>query len=99
MNRRPLLGVLSLILLAIGFAIWVAGAETMMGISGPGVRVGVLLGTVWLAYPDLKRIPAWFSRVLLVALCVIVVRPKAALFAVPLILAIWFLRPRHKAVR
>ena len=96
MNRRPLIGILSAVLLAIGVVPWVMdfGSEATIGLSAACIRVGVLLATVYLAYPDLKNIPSWLFSLLLTALCAVMWRPKLAVVIVPIVLAMWMLRPR-----
>jgi len=96
MNRRPLIGILSVMLLAVGILPWAMsmGSDAMLGLSAACIRVGVLLATVYLAYPDLKGIPSWLFTLLLVSLCAVMWRPRLAVVIVPIVLAIWVLRPR-----
>jgi hypothetical protein len=68
--------------------------------AASGVRVGLVLGAIWLAYPQLARVPWWIVRVGLAAVLVVAALPRPALaraavgIVVPLLIALWLLRPR-----
>ena len=92
-NRRPIIGILSIVLLvtAVVMLLRSAGSENQ-AFGAACLRVGLLLGAVWLAYPQLERIPAWMFGTLLTALMVMAVRPQMAVLIVPSLLMLWFLR-------
>ena len=98
MARRTKLGLLALVLFALAGVLWMFEASSPLATEGWGacLRVGIILGAFWLAYPDLVRLPVW----LLPALIVIVlaaIRWKIFLFAVPPDIFLgWLLRPRNK---
>ncbi len=87
-------------MLIAGAALVLTGSdpESVLGAAaGSFVRIGLVLGAIWLALPQLQRIPLWFGQLLLVGAIAIAARPKLAVVVAPLILAIWFLRPRTKS--
>ena len=56
------------------------------------LRMGVLMSSLWLAYPDLHRIPAWMWGGVITALAVVAWRPRLAILVVPLLAIVWTLR-------
>ena len=57
-------------------------------------RGGVLAAIVWLAFPDIRRMPGWLWSVLFGILVVVVVNRKAVFLAIPIIIALAILKPR-----
>jgi len=57
-------------------------------------RLGPLLVVLWLAFPDLHRVPAWLWPSLLILLLILSRWPRAFLLAVPLLVALAILQPR-----
>jgi hypothetical protein len=63
--RRTTLGILAAFLLVVGFIVALRGPEdgSAAGFAGGCVRVGLVLGALWLAWPQiiagLKRVPGW----------------------------------------
>ena len=49
---------------------------------------------IWLAYTDIRRLPAWLFGLLLAIVVLVALRPRAALLALPVIIALAILRPR-----
>ena len=62
-------------------------------------RVGALMAVLWMAWPDMKRVPAWMLALAPVVLLVIAFRPRLALYLIPILLAIALLRPRKKRAK
>ena len=92
--HRPTVAVLALALLAIGVATqWIWPIENEM-VSGSCLRVGAVLGTLWLALPNMNRFPRWQLLGLVLGLFVVFRWPKLILAAVPVALLIWLLGPR-----
>ncbi len=100
MYRRLILGLISIALLATGAILYfIQPASQGLDVFGAAcVRVGVAMSALWLAYPDLQRIPVWMSGALLVVVAIVAVNPKlfSRLIVVVLVvyLAFWMLRPR-----
>jgi hypothetical protein len=64
----------------------------------PGVclRVGLVLGATWLAYPQLSRVaerfPPWLIGGFLLGALVVLIRPRAIFAVLPILAAIAFLQ-------
>jgi hypothetical protein len=103
MQKRTAIALLALLLLAIGFALWLGGATGAAAVEcqASSLRLGVLCCLVWLAYPELIKLPSWlFPALFCTALAAYRWRWLFAL--VPLVAAVgWLLqpRPRRKARR
>ena len=101
--RRHLLGLASLLLLAVGVYFWLfvpPGEHENQFLHGGCVKAGSLLAAVWLAYPQLERMPEWIFAAILVVSLIIAVRPRAAillvqifLFSLPLWPLFWVFKP------
>ena len=98
---RHLLGILAVLLFAAGLLLLLSPSNTdwQQAMLGSTVRIGLVLFAVWLAYPQLSRVPTWMFRAVLAASLIVAWRPKLALLAIPLLVVIWILRPRGKAVK
>ena len=102
MNRK-LLGLIALLLLAVGGIVaWQGPAGgSAAGFAGPCVKAGLVLGALWLALPQITRFFTSVPRWLIVAgaagavLCVI--NPWLILLALPALPLLWFLLPRPRA--
>ena len=59
--RRHLLGIIGLLLIAIGLVgqLKFSGANNQSELAGILIRSGLLLGALWLALPQLATIPPW----------------------------------------
>jgi hypothetical protein len=101
MNRTKI-GVVALLL--IGAAMWLysngPGGSTAGGLAGACVKVGLVLGALWLALPQIERFfsrtPKWLLTAGVIALIVCVVKPILLIFAIPLLGLLWFLGPKLK---
>lgn len=64
------------------------------------MRAGLVLGAIWLALPQLidviAKSPRWFIAANLIGLLMVVVRGRTVLFVAPMLLVLWFLRPRKQ---
>jgi len=93
--QRHAFGILALISLATGLYYQCLDAEGFHQlIEGVTIRIGLVLGALWLAYPDLKKVPRWFYPVLLTAVAIVIIRPKLIVLVAPTVIAIWILTPR-----
>ncbi|REJ66698.1 MAG: hypothetical protein DWQ31_13825 [Planctomycetota bacterium] len=95
--RRHALGVLALLFLAGGLLLvarpQLAGNSASF-YAGVGIRVGAVLGVLWLAYPHLDFLPQALLVALVAAGVVLATRRGLFPIAVVLIAAILILRPR-----
>jgi hypothetical protein len=94
--RRTILGILALFLLLGALICWIWTPESNAGREWQTVsaRFGPLLAILWLAYPELQRIPRWFWLVIPVALFVVIKFPKTILLGIPILFVLWFLKMR-----
>jgi hypothetical protein len=98
--RRHVVGILAIGFLAAAAAllIWpVVDATFWLGVA---LRLGIVLGAMWLAWPQLARLPAWLAAVVLVvaAAAVLLARHKLTLLVVTAALLIAaVVRPRTRS--
>ena len=86
--RRHLLGVMSLAFL--GFAAIVCLSPPLAAYQGAGligVRIGLVLGVLWIAWPDLLRLPKWTWFAVLIGLLLVVFARGVLVFAAPVLAA------------
>ena len=57
-------------------------------------RVGALMAVIWLAYPEVARLPAWALGMVPILGLVLALRPKYLLIAVPIVIAMAILKPK-----
>ena len=93
--RRLFIGICSLVLIIAGAVVWTQGASANhhVQVTAAGcVRAGLLLGAVWLAWPQTaelyERVPRWVGMTLLGCLLVVVFRPKLIVIVAPLLAAL-----------
>jgi len=96
--RRLAFGILALIFIAIGVYF---GFQPPDGIEqwlhAVLIRIGLVLGAAWLAYPELSCIPKWLYGVLAVAIVIVMIRPKLIIIVAPVVVAIWMFWPKKKS--
>jgi hypothetical protein len=98
--QRHILGICALVLLAaaVAFRIWPPGSEGSENLLNAAcTRVGALCAVLWLAYRDLERLPPWIGSVVPVAGVLVALRPKWAIIAIPLVIALMILGRKKKA--
>src|SRR5688572_20622930 len=88
---RTLIGIIALLLLVAGF---VTKGYAEEAVWGGCIRMGVMLGIWWFAYPQVQHVPRWLAITGGITIIVVVLRPKLVLFAIPILIVLWFLRPR-----
>jgi hypothetical protein len=99
MNRTAL-GLAALVLVAIGGIVVFRGPAdgSASGFAAGCLRVGFVLGALWLAWPQimafLARAPRWLLVASGLGLIVGAVRPWLLLIIVPVHGVLWFLSPR-----
>ncbi len=91
--HRPTLGLIAALLL--GLSVFVQLRCPEAGIAGPLLRVGLVVGALWLAHPQLRLLPKWMIAVLLGTLLLVSWRPKILWFALPVLILLVILRPRR----
>ncbi|REK09419.1 MAG: hypothetical protein DWQ37_18445 [Planctomycetota bacterium] len=85
-----------MVLLATGLVTWNSPQEMVSGVS---LRVGIVMAVWWLAYPQLSRVPPWYAAIAGVLFLLVLRWPRMLLLAVPVLVALWLLRPRGAARR
>jgi hypothetical protein len=99
MNRTAL-GLIALSLLVVGaLAAWRGPPDgSAAGFAGGCIRVGLVLGALWLALPQITgfftRAPRWLLTASAIAVVVCAVKPILLVFVVPLLGLLWFLGPK-----
>jgi len=88
---RTLLGIIALLLLVIGIA---TKGQAEEAVWGGCIRMGVMLGIWWFAYPQVQHVPRWLAVTGGVTILVVALRPKLVFYAIPILIVLWFLRPR-----
>jgi hypothetical protein len=91
---RPTLGLFAVILLAAGLLLRDPSDNTLSAASGACLRVGLLMGIWWFAWPQVQHIPRWLAITSGLVLLVAMRWPKLLLVAIPLLALMWFLGPR-----
>lgn len=90
--QRALLGifaVLCLVLGAYGVSVYGTRDSDWSALSSAGLRAGVLLGSLWLALPQLQRLlrvcPPWLLGVAGACGIAMVIRPRLLVYLIPLL--------------
>jgi len=90
--RHQLLGIFALFFLGIYLCIICTGhAARWQGLCDSSLRLGVLLGIVWLAWDDLLGIPKWLYVFAPIIILAVVVFPKIAPIVIIILVPIWLL--------
>lgn len=94
--RRHLIGILALFLAVGALAFWWWPPTGAMGEQTKAAcwRMAPLLGVLWLAYEELRRLPRWLFFVVLAVVVIGAVKPKTLILAGPLIVLLAVFRPR-----
>lgn len=91
--HRPTIGLIALVLLAVGLA---AYWQDQDAVAGACLRIGAVTSIFWLAQPQLVDLPRWALLTSGAALIVVARWPKLLFVALLSALAIWILGPRYK---
>ncbi len=96
--RRHLIGVIAVVLLSgvVWFQIWPPTDATSEGLQAACWRVGALMTVLWLAYPEVVRLPAWLVGTIPVLGVILALRPKWLVVAIPIVIALAILKPPKK---
>jgi hypothetical protein len=93
-TRRTLIGILAVFFLLGALACWIWPPTQGVGLEWESAcwRFAPILAVLWLAYPELKRVPWWLWLVLPVALVIIVKWPKTFLLSIPFLVLVVLLK-------
>lgn len=100
--QRHILGICALVLLSGAIVYTLSPPDVNSNanvIYAACVRVGSLCAVIWLAYRDLVRLPSWIGSVIVVAAVFVAIRPRLAIIAVPLVIALMILGRKKKRDR
>lgn len=95
--HRPTVGWIVVALVCGGLALR-AWYPSELSLSDACWRPAIVLGLLWLALPQLKLLSRTMIVAVSVATLVMLWRPKALLLALPILAAVWLLRPRKPRV-
>jgi hypothetical protein len=59
---RNAVGIAALVLLALGGVAWMEGDKSPPGLAGGCIRVGLVIGALWLALPQIRSLLASIPR-------------------------------------
>ncbi|MEX2186689.1 MAG: hypothetical protein WD875_07845 [Pirellulales bacterium] len=97
--HRPTVAVLTLLLIVGAAVMWIwppdAQSATLESLHGAFVRMSILMSTLWLAEPVLRRYPPWMILVVLVGGVVALVamrQPGVLRVAIPVLFILWMTR-------
>ncbi len=97
--RRHLLGLVTLASFGLAAIVsWSPLAHYPM-VRDVGLRVGLVLGAFWLAWPDLHRLPRWVWYVLPIVLVVLLYARVYLIFLIPLFAVATFLYILYRRIR
>jgi len=102
--HRPTVGIIALVLIvgAVVLGIWKPlGEDNPIWLSAC-VRVGTVMGALWLALPQLERIPHWLTKAGVLVILVLVTlqgKLRVVLLAVGIYALVVLLRPVIDAIR
>ncbi len=98
LSKRSQFGILSLVTLGLAAILWLVPGEksSYLLLQAALLRVGLVLGAVWLAFPQLSKLPLWLATIGVGSLLAVLLFKKAAIIVIPLLILIYFLRPRPK---
>ena len=93
--RRHLLGLFGILLLCGGLVLTALPSpwEGMESFRAASLRLGPFLVVIWLAFPQLQRLPSWLLWTFPLLLFLLAFRPRWFLVILPLVLALAFINP------
>jgi hypothetical protein len=91
--HRPTIGAIAVVLLGAAAVLNFLPESwgSFPGLLAACLRVGILMAALWLAHPQLHRLPVWLLGSIVVSAMAVALRPRLALVAVPLVVALWAL--------
>jgi hypothetical protein len=94
--RRNAIGIIAIVLFvgAVYFRVCPPEGAFWTQFEAACWRVGALMAVIWLAYPEVARLPGWALGMVPLLGLVLAIRPKYLLIAVPIVIAMAILKPR-----
>jgi hypothetical protein len=101
--QRWLIGIIGIVMILVGLALYAAGPENLFGISSALLRAGPVLIMLALALPQVKRLfqyaPPWYLAAVAISLLIVIRWPKTFMVLLPILVALWFLSPRSPTAK
>ncbi len=88
--RRPLALIFSVLMIAGGLWLKYSEGDSAMGFASMSLlRVGIVLGVIWIAWPSLRRPAQWLppgiAGIIVLTLCAIAAQPRLILVIAPVV--------------
>lgn len=94
--RRHLLGILTLLFLAVALALTIWPQAEYAAYHAGAWRLGVFLAVLWIAYPQVVDLPLWIVGAVPALVILLAVRPRWFFYALPVVVLVLIFRPRRK---
>ncbi len=94
--RRHAIGIIAIVLLLGAGALWIWPLEGTwyLPLKSACTRLGPCMAVLWLAYPEVKRLPAWLLPTIPLLIVILAVKPKWFLIALPIVILMVIIRPK-----
>jgi len=96
MTTRSKLGILTVLLLTIALGLRLFADEDKATAEFACLRMAIVLGAAWMAYPQLVVLPRWMILSTTAVAIVAAIKPKALIIGLPLLAILFMLRPKSK---
>ena len=96
MSNRIKIGIIAAVCLVLSALIFFCSPvdSSLNSFLGALIKVGAMMAILWLAYPQLARLPAGLAIAIGAGAMAITVYRKLAVVVIPLLVLAWFFRPR-----
>ena len=93
---RHTIGIIAILLLLGAVLLWISPQPGAWGESLKAAcwRLGPCMVVLWLAYPEVARLPGWIWAVIPLLLAILAWRPKLFLVFAPIVIALAIVRPK-----
>ncbi len=99
--RRHAIGVIALILLFGALVLWIWPLQHAWHapLFAACCRLGPFMAVLWVAYPEVRRLPAWLLPTIPLLAVILAYRPRWFFVALPIVIALAILRPKARSGR
>ncbi len=95
--HRPTAGILAIVLLTVGIGLSIGSeSEIWQHFGGSCWKFGVLVGLIWFAHPQLKKMPLWLPPMLLISLLIGLRWPKMLLWLLLAAVILYVIDPKKR---
>jgi hypothetical protein len=99
MSTRNRLALVTVVLLSGALSLRLFAGDQQAALEFACLRMAIVLGAAWMAYPQLATLPRWLMLATAAVALVAAIKPKALIIGLPILGALWMLRPRHRPPR